>query len=491
VASVGDFYFVGRAGSYTAQSPYQDDQECINWYPEIDPAKNPGDPMLNISPMRGVVALYPTPGMSFAAQLTAGEVRALHVLPGRTEMLAISANVLWLVSLNFTLINLGTISTNTGQISITDNGLEAMIFDGANRYSYDIASKTLSAPLTDGPWTGGVQGEAVDNYIVYAQGGSQQWAATSLLSSATPALSFASKFGNSDNLVSLIVDHRQVYLLGETTSEVWIDVGAFPFPFAIIPGSNIQHGCAAIRSISRLGNSFALVTQDTRGQGIVCTLNGYQMDRISTHAVETTLVGQVISDAVAYTYQMNGHEFYVLTFPSINLTWVYDSASGAWHKWLTWNPLTSSFDRHRSNCCANFGGQIIVGDYLNGMLYSLSNSIYTENGALIRRLRRCLHLTADLQRQFFNEFQIQFQPGVGLANGQGSSPQAMLRWSDDGGSTWSNEHWCSIGVMGNYKNRAIWRRLGEARDRLFEIVVTDPVNAVIVSANLKMQAGAN
>jgi hypothetical protein len=67
----------------------------------------------------------------------------------------------------------------------------------------------------------------------------------------------------------------------------------------------------------------------------------------------------------------------------------------------------------------------------------------------------------------------------------------MLRWSDDGGSTWSKEHWTTIGALGKYQNRAIWRRLGQARDRVFEVVVTDPVKAVIVSANLKATGGEN
>jgi hypothetical protein len=67
----------------------------------------------------------------------------------------------------------------------------------------------------------------------------------------------------------------------------------------------------------------------------------------------------------------------------------------------------------------------------------------------------------------------------------------MLRWSNDGGSTWSKEYWVSIGSIGRYKNRAIWRRLGMARDRIFEVSITDPVKAVIVSANLKASSGDN
>jgi hypothetical protein len=185
---------------------------------------------------------------------------------------------------------------------------------------------------------------------------------------------------------------------------------------------------------------------------------------------------------------------YVVTFPSVGeygLTWVYDLSTKSWHKWLSWDSNNAVYKRHRSNCGAYFNNMYIVGDYENGKLYSLENELYTDDGATIRRLRRAKHLTTDLQRQYFEEFQIQFQPGVGLNLGQGQDPQAMLRWSNDGGSTWSNEHWVTIGKIGQYLNRAIWRRLGWSRDRIFEVALTDPIKAVIVSANLKSSAGDN
>jgi hypothetical protein len=133
----------------------------------------------------------------------------------------------------------------------------------------------------------------------------------------------------------------------------------------------------------------------------------------------------------------------------------------------------------------------MVGDYANGKIYKLDKDNYTDDGQQVRRLRRAPHLVADFQRQYFDELQIQFQPGLGLSTGQGDNPQAMLKWSDDGGSTWSNEHWVTIGAIGRYANRAIWRRLGWARDRVFEVSISDPVKAVIVSANLKAYAGEN
>ena len=200
-------------------------------------------------------------------------------------------------------------------------------------------------------------------------------------------------------------------------------------------------------------------------------------------------MNQTISDAIAYTYQLEGHEFYVVNFPSANITWVYDLASQMWHKWLSWDGV--QYNRHRSNCGAFFNNSYLVGDYANGNIYAVDNNNYTENGSTIRRIRRAPHITSDLQRQYFAELQIQFQPGVGLETGQGKNPQAMLRWSNDGGSTYSNEHWVSIGAVGKYKNRAIWRRLGWSRDRIFEVAITDPVKAVIVSANLKAEVGEN
>jgi hypothetical protein len=402
--------------------------------------------------------------------------------------------------------------------------------------SQSVGSETMYAlrfsvmPPTDGAFQGGVNVDTVDNYFVYNKPNSQQWAASNILSPITYGLSYASKFTGPDNLVSLIVDHGQVYLLGENTSEVWSDQGLYPFAFQRIPGSSSQHGIAAPFSMARLGNSFAYLSRNTRGQAEIVMMNGYFPTRISTHAVENTLVNQYIGDAVAYTYQLEGHEVYVISFPTLDLTWAYDISTQLWHKWL-WVDSNNVYHRHRSNCSAFFNNTVLVGDWENGQIYKLDPQNYTDNGGTIRRVRRAPHLVTDLQRQYFDELQIQFQPGVGTTSepsqiGQFSNdpltiypiqvltitgndiitigqntkvnalttttdPQAMLRWSNDGGSTWSNEHWSAIGKIGKYQNRIIWRRLGWSRDRIFEVVVTDAVKCVIVSANLKAYGGEN
>lgn len=658
-----DFGFVGP--SYEAPSIYQDAQECINFFPEIDPLKQPG--------VRGVVALYPTPGLITQAVLNYGEIRGLRTVSGGEQLVAVSGPYVYVLSSNLSPTIVGFLNTSTGRVGITDNGVNVYIVDGAYRYTWRIstpaaaifrgslsgntltvasvssgalavgqelfgvgitnetvitalgtgtggvgtytvniaqtiasenmstasagaivtgsitgttltvtavtsgtlyvgqtiqgtgvtantmitalvsgtggtgtytvstsqtvASTTLYAlnftqiPSSDGAFSGGNTVDIVDNYFVYNNPGTQQWGSSDFLSPISPQLSYGLKDGAPDDLVSLIVDHREIYLLGENSSEVWTDVGAVPFPFQRIPGTSTQHGIASVFSVSRLGNSFAYVSRNIRGQGQIVQMNGYTPVRISTHAVENTLQNQYIDDAIAWTYQLEGHEIYVVSFPTLDLTWCYDVTTQMWHKWL-WIDSNNVYHRHRGNCSALFQNMVIVGDHENGKLYELSKETYTDDGNEIRRLRRAPHLVADLQRQYFDEFQIQFQPGVGttgISNKNTSNyignpyyiypnatltvapnatlyienpnsintkdittnPKAMLRWSNDGGSTWSHEYWVSIGAQGKYNNRAIWRRLGWARDRIFEVVVTDPVNAVIVSANLKATVGEN
>jgi len=621
-----DFGFVGAA--YEAPSITQDAQECINFYPEIDPTKAQGE--------RGIVALYPTPGLETVAIFpNQEEVRGIRTLSGGTQVVAVCGDFVYVLESDLTPVMVGQMNTATGQVGIVDNGVNVYIVDDSYRYTWFIsapssaiftgsissttltvtsvqsgtiavgqaifgqgiaqntvitalgtgsggvgtytvsdsqtvastainsvaspaivtgaisgttltvsavtsgtlkigqtiegsgvtdgtiitafgsgsggagtytvsASQTVSSttiyalnwtvlPSTDGAFEGGGTVDISDNYFVYNKPNSQLWAASDLLSPITDPLSFASKDGSPDDLVAIIVDRREVYLLGEMSSEAWLDVGSVPFPFQRIQGSSTQQGIAAAYSCARVGNSFAYVSKNNRGEATIVQMNGYIPQRISTHAVETTLVGQDVSDAIAWTYQLEGHETYVVTFPSIGdngLTWAYDITTGLWHKWLYTNNQ-NQYERHRGNCCAFFNQQVLLGDYENGKLYKLSLSQYTDDGQLIRRLRRCPHITTDLQRQYFAELQIQFQPGVGLPVGQGQDPQAMLRWSDDGGFTWSNENWVTIGKQGQYFTRAMWRRLGFARDRIFEVVVTDPIKAVIVSANLKAEAGDN
>jgi hypothetical protein len=282
-------------------------------------------------------------------------------------------------------------------------------------------------------------------------------------------------------------------VFGIGTIEVWYDAATVPFPLAPIQGAYNEIGCIAKSSICKLDNSLFWLGADPRGYGIIYRNQGYTGKRISTHAVEYAIQSYGdVSDAVAYTYQQEGHAFYVISFPTAGKTWAYDVSTGAWHERAGWS--NGAFTRHRSQCQMTFNNKIIVGDYENGNLYALDLDTYQDNGDIQKWLRSWRPIpenTNTLVRTAQHGLQLLCESGVGLNDGQGSDPQVMLRWSDDGGHTWSSEHWAQMGKIGEYGFRAFWRRLGmtlKLRDRVYEVSGTDPIKLVITGANLLVSA---
>lgn len=482
--------FVGFVGeAYTAASLTQDAQELINWYPETDPTKFAGSQSTGAPESRGVIALYPCPGTVTRFTLATSGSRGTHVLPGGQICLWVAGNTLYSITTAYVATAVGVLATNTGRVYITDNGVSAYLTDGANRYYYTWGTATF-ALIADGAFVGGSQADVIDNFIIYNRPGFNQWGCTNVGSVVSNPLNLGSKLIGSDNIVAIIGDHRQALLIGDRSSERWTDVGTFPFPFAVVPGTSMQHGTEAPDSIARLGEGIAFLAQDDRGTSTVVTWGATfsQPVRISTFAVENAIQAYAVSsDAIGYSYSQSGHEFYVLTFPTADVTWCYDLSTQLWHK-RAWRDSLNVLHRHRSQVCAAFNEEILVGDWQNGKVYALDPLAATDDGVTLPLIRRAPHITNDLKRQFFSNLQIQFQPGVG--NAASTDPQAMLRWSDDGGFTFGNTHTRAIGQVGQYKNRAMWKRMGSGRDRVYELTVTDPVYRVVVSADMTVTSGA-
>jgi hypothetical protein len=301
------------------------------------------------------------------------------------------------------------------------------------------------------------------------------------------------KDSSTDNLITLQENNRELWLIGERTSEVWFDSGGIDFAFSRIPGVGPQIGCAAVNSITRLGVSLCWLARNEQGENIVVITDQYSTIRISNHGVEHAISQYpVVTDAIGYAYEEEGHDFYMLTFPTADVTWCFDTTTSQWHKRASWDSGGGQFHRHRSNAFMNFADLRIVGDYQNGQLHWMSRKVFTDNDGILKCLRRSPHVwqKANRGRVFFSSLQVEFTPGVGLQVGQGSNPQAMLRYSDDGGFNWSNEMWVTIGKVGETKNRAMWFLLGYARDRVWEVSFTDPVQRDVIGSTAFMEAAA-
>lgn len=335
----------------------------------------------------------------------------------------------------------------------------------------------------------------IEGWLSVNQGGTRSFQTTgpAPYSVIWPGAFFALKDSSTDNLVTMQENNREAWLIGERTTEVWFNSGGTNFSFSRIPGVGPQIGCAALNSITRAGQQLVWLGRNEQGQNIVVVSSQYSWEKISTAAIDYEIAQYpVISDAIGYAYEEGGELFYMLTFPTADVTWCFDFTAQLWHQRASYDPSAGVFHRHRSNCYMDFGDVRIVGDYQTGQLHQMSRSFYTDAGAPLRRVRRTPHLwlKATRERMFFAQLQVEFTPGVGLQSGQGVNPQAMLRYSDDGGFTWSNEIWVSIGKVGETKNRAIWYQLGESRDRVWEVNFTDPVPCDIIGATLWAEGAA-
>lgn len=463
--------------SYVARSVNAADSRMVNLFPEVVPEGGKQPAFLNRAP-----------GLRKLATVGSGPVRGLWSpqITG-SDGYVVSGDGLYKIDTSYNATFLGTIN-GTGPVSIADNGTQIFIAANPDGYIYNMSTGAF-APIGDPDFPGASTVGYLDGYFVFNEPNSQKVWVTSLLDgTSVDPLDFASAEGAPDQLISVNVDHREAWLFGTGTTEVWYNAGTADFPLQRIQGAFNELGCAAVYSVAKLDNTLFWLGADARGRGIVYQANGYRGERISTHAVEFAIQSDSTIDAVAYSYQQEGHKFYVLTFPTADATWVYDTITGAWHERAG---LTNGvFTRHRSNCQMNFNNQTIVGDYENGNIYAFDLDVYADDDQPQKWLRSWRALptgTNNLRRTAHHTLQLDCQSGVGINNGQGSDPQAMLRWSDDGGHTWSREHWTSLGAIGVYGKRVFWRRLGmtqKIRDRVYEVSGTDPTKIVIMGAEL-------
>ena len=471
--------FVGM--SYQSRVKALSCQECLNFY--IEPNESgQGEP----------AALVGTPGTRLLCTLPgSGGIRGL-ISTSTSQAVVVQDDTVYRLKNDWTYTTCtGTMLTSSGVVSMADDGYVCVIVDGSFGYVLDLTTNVLTQ-ITDEAFYGADKVAYLDGYFVFNKPQTQQFYITQLGTTSFDALDFASAEGAPDKLVSLIVDHRELWLFGETTTEVWANTGNADFPIERISGAFMEHGCTAKNSVAKLDNTVFWLGQDSNGNGTIWRANGYTPQRVSTHAVEYAIRSyDRQDDAVAYTYQQDGHAFYVITFPTASKTWVYDAATTAWHERAYLNPATGQLEQHRSIGHIFFGYTNVVGDYENGNIYALDPDYYSDNGDPILSRRAASTLTADSKRQFFSSLQIEMDEGVGLISGQGSDPQVCLDWSDDNGNTWSNQHWTELGAMGEYQTRVMWDRLGSARDRTFRISITDPVPRRIVSATVTAKAGYN
>lgn len=435
--------------------------------------------------------------------ISTGPIRGEFAINGRAFAVCGSNFVELFANGSFT--TWGAVSNDSLPVTMAASPQQLLLASAGTAYIFDLMANTLTAipgATFDGPVA---QAAICDDFFILTIQNSKTFFVSAPLDATdwvTNGSAIVSVFP--DNIVSMYVFQRQVWFFSDTQSVVYYDSGNI-FPFDVNPNAFIEAGCAAENSPVIFNNSIAWLGSDARGNGKVWLANGYTPTRISNHAVEFAIQGYArIDDAVGFSYQDQGHEFYALYFPTPSVTWAYDAMTGMWHQRGFWLESIGAFRAaHYQNHIFAFGKHL-VGDWQSANVYQLSIPVRNAAGSWdfaddagnpIRRVRRAPHVSREQKRQFHIELQIYLETGLGpippLLDGAGKAraPQLMLSWSDDGGHTFGSEFILDCGQGGDFRKRVRQLRLGRTRDRVYQISMSDPIPWRVVDGYLEVVEG--
>jgi len=464
--------FIG--GSYESESYIADQERSINWF--VEDVLSDGGTSQRI--------LLPTPGVSTLGNASSGAGLA-HFAENGQEWAVIGQSFGSISSIGaFTA--LGTVATNSNPATISSNGdggSELFITSGGNGYLYDTSTSTFSTiAALSGIATMGAQ---LDGYFLALDQNTSTVYISDLLDGTTwtTGTQFFQRSIAPDPWISMVTANRYIYLLGEETSEVWYNAGVSPVPFEAHPSGLIPYGCAAAFTATVDQGLVAWLGRTKHGAGMVVSTSGFAPEIISNYAIQNQIQTAGVAGATAESYEDRGHRFFLINVPQANITYAYDFSTGRWHERGYWNTATAAWETWRPRWHAYTFDEHRWLDAQATAIYRSDSSLGTDVGGVpIRRLRRAPMLQFENQRIFYSSFELLMDVGVGLVTGQGSDPQVMLRYSDDGGKTWGTEQWRTAGAQGTYGTQVRWERQGMARKRVWEVTVSDPVPYRLVDA---------
>lgn len=470
----------GRAQASTA-----DPQELRNFYLE------------NLTSGQGI--LLPTPGVSLFVTLPNTPGRGLYTINGR--LFASAGDLVYEIQEDGRVIVLSTSAMNVDKNPCTF----ACSGDISNQLLISSGNRGYCSNLSTGVWTaipvGTLPGAAfvafLNNFFLALNVATNTLYVSTFNDALTwPGGQAQQRSVSGDKWLSMIADGQYAWLFGGQKTDVYQLAGTGNTIFVPVQGVSLNYGIGAPYSVALVDNAPQWVGANEHGRGMILRAEGFRALRRSTTAVEFAIDGyDQVQSAVGFSYQQSGHTHYVCNFPDDADTWTDDASRDprdSWHKRGYWNAGALRYDAYRPQFHAACFNKHFVQDRENGNIYQLTpTSALDVDGQGIRRLRRTPRLTSSLNRVFYKSLVLDLEPGLGVQVGQGSDPQVMIRWSDDGAKTWSDEVWISAGRIGQYGTRVDLQSLGMGRQRVFEFVMTDPVPWNIIDGYVEATVGRN
>jgi hypothetical protein len=485
--------FVGE--TYPHRSLNVSAQRTLNMYPEI--ISNPD--------AESTYILIGTPGSQVFANLSAitqSPCRGLHYT-STSVLYVVYGSKLMRINSDGSVDATFTMSGGSTVVYMADNGTYLVMTDGQKMWLFNMNTDTLTTQ-NDLPFTEPVMVKFIaQRFVAFGKDSNLYWWSEIKLDGTGPLYwegdSFNAAEGSADNIISIAVAQGELVLFGPRSYEVHRVVADNERPFSVVNGSFTNVGCGAANSPAEIMDTIFWLGSSTAGKNQVFMLKGYNAVPVSNYAINNLLgkadlsatndLLSTTSDAMGFTYQQEGHIFYVLNLLQANKTLVYDT-NGQWHERSTRDPIYNIENRWEPLWAVYAYDRILCGNSIYPNIVELSLDVYTEwDGRLIKRQRISPVYWEDTAELFHQDFVLDVETGVGLVNDQvqGWDPQVMLRFSDDSGNTWSSEYWKTLGKVGEYAVRPRWTKLGRARKRVYEITITDPVKVVITGCSMKVK----
>ena len=482
------------SGAYQERSTIGNVLIAENIFLEINPQEtDPAAPALHV-PREGkrILSSPPFPGQG----------RGIFTM-SNGQLYAAVGPQLFYIDNNWQWNLLGAISNLLTPVSMSDNGVTAVLVDGTpNGYTVTLGTNAF-ANLVDstGTFVGSRHVDFSDTFLAFAAPGTNEWYVTLSDTVTFNALVQANKDSTPDPIQTFAFNIRQMWLLGTQGTEVWYLAGSTPFPYQEWPNVFIPYGCAAPYSLVRSDVTLFWISQNLQGQPIALQTDGYNVKAISTRALEYEWNGYAtVADCVGGTFQQAGHTFIVFNFPSADKTWVYDLSTKQWHR-RTWTDSNGVAHRDKAGFFAavspsgGYPATIVGQDWATGQLYALDPKIYQDNGRPIVIRRSFPHVMADMHLITHTAFVADFETGGIVAQGEEiaiasgfsrgfstgfgpltsqifnpNAPQLCMRVSRNGGATFGNYRLKGLVSSGNYRSMMRWRGLGMGRDMVYELL---------------------
>ena len=497
-----------NSGAYQARDKIADYQICENLFPETNPPETDAPVAVTHYPREGLRPLSAPPSLGLG--------RGVFAL-SNGALLAVVSSTVYSIGRNWQWTQVGVIDSTSTPVSVKDNGQTAVLVDGTlgGGYEYTMASGAF-AQIVDptGTFVGSNYVDFSDTFFAFATIGSNQWIVSNPNSVTFNALQVAAKDSKPDPIISFAFNLRVMWLIGAQTTEVWWLSGNVPFPYQEFPNVLIPYGSGAPYSLIQADVDLFWLSRNEQGQGLAVKTTGYSVEAISTRALEYEWsTYPTIADAIGGTYQIAGHTFLIWHFPSANKSWGYDLATKQWLR-RTYTDNNGTPNREKVSFYASVGPQdgypaTIVGqDWQTGQIYALDPQTFTDNGQPIVCRRSFPHQMSDMKEITTVSLVIDFSTGEAAvydANASGGSdfnsdfnldfggpltvtlpgPALCMRYSKDGGFSWSSYRVKGKLSAGEYRSMMRFRGLGMARDWLFEVMFVYPGKCALQGAYIE------